>query len=197
MSGFVSIARIVKVRGLKGEVAAELSTDFPERFEGLGQVRIEGPGGIFDERLESYRFHKGRVLLKFQGRDTPEAAQPLVWGEVQVPEEQRHPLPEGFVYQSDLIGCEVTDGARPLGRVVDILETGGGSVNLVVENSSAQEWMLPLVRAFVQDLDLENKTIRAQPPPELLNLTSPSGAGQAGKRKVRRSRRKKREGAGP
>ena len=74
MSAFVSIARIVKVRGLKGELAAELLTDFPERFEGLEQVRVEGSAGISQEVLESYRFHQGRVLLKFQGRDTPEAA---------------------------------------------------------------------------------------------------------------------------
>ncbi|MEE8585913.1 MAG: ribosome maturation factor RimM [Acidobacteriota bacterium] len=199
MSAFVSIARIVKVRGLKGELAAELLTDFPERFEGLEQVRVEGRGGISQEILESYRFHQGRVLLKFQGRDTPDAARLLLWSEVQVPEEQRFPLPADVFYHSDLIGCEVRDARQALGRVVDVLETGGGPPNLVVESQPAQdqpaqEWMLPLVRAFIQDIDLEKKTIRAEPPPGLLDLKSPGGGWHLGKRKRQRIRRKKGRG---
>ena len=34
-SELVVIARAVKPRGLKGEIVAELLTDFPERFENL------------------------------------------------------------------------------------------------------------------------------------------------------------------
>ncbi len=199
MSAFVSIARIVKVRGLKGELAAELLTDFPERFEGLEQVRVEGSGGASQEILESFRFHKGRVLLKFQGRDTPEAARPLLWAEVQVPEEQRYPLPADVFYHSDLIGCQVRNARLALGRVVDVLDTGAGSANLVIESPPeqgrpAQQWMLPLVRAFIQDIDLEKKTIRAEPPPGLLELKSPGGGWHLGKRKRRRIRSKQGRG---
>lgn len=194
MSAFVSIARIVKVRGLKGEVAADLLTDFPERFEGLEQVRVEGPQGASQEFLESCRFHKGRVLLKFRGRDTPEAARPLVPGDVQVPKEQRFPLPTGFFYQSDLIGCQVRDRNQALGCVVDVLDTGGGSANLVIESKPGSEWMLPLVRAFIRGIDLEEKVIRVEPPPGLVDLESPGGGSHLGKRKRRRSARNKGKG---
>ncbi len=38
MEDLVAIARVVRPRGLKGELVADVLTDFPERFEGLEDV---------------------------------------------------------------------------------------------------------------------------------------------------------------
>lgn len=188
MSEYVSIAQIVKARGVRGEAAAILLTDFPDRFDGLEKVHVEGPRGAFDEILEAYWFQKDRVILKFRGRNSPEEVQPLIWGYVQVPVEERVPPPEGWFYHSDLIGCRVDQEDRRLGEVIDVFTVGADVSNLVVENEAGKEWMIPLAGEFVRAIDLEAKRIQVSAPPELLELETPAGR-HKGKRKQRREKK--------
>lgn len=90
----VVIARAVKPRGLKGEIVAELLTDFPERFEEVEELVLVTPGG---ERktghLENHWFQNDRVILKLAGYNDVETAKELVGFEFAVPEQDRVPLP--------------------------------------------------------------------------------------------------------
>jgi 16S rRNA processing protein RimM len=171
LGSFVSIARIVKTHGVKGEVSAELLTDFPKRFSSLTQVRVYS--GSREERweeIESHRFHKGRVILKFLGLDSPETARRLVGSEVQIPEDQRVTLPRGSFYHSDLIGCQVSEHGKPLGTVKAIFESGAPAVHLAVEGSSGEEILIPMVRQFVRRISTEKKKIDVELPPGLIEL---------------------------
>src|SRR5918992_5416210 len=91
----VVIARAVKPRGLKGEIVAELLTDFPERFEDVEELVFVSPGG---ERktgiLEDYWFQNDRVILKLAEYDDVETAKELVGYEFAVPESERVALSE-------------------------------------------------------------------------------------------------------
>jgi len=165
---FVSIARIVKTRGVRGEVVADLLTDFPKRFASVRRVRILRDEKSFDEGLERYWFHQGRVILKFEGRDSPDTAAPLVGGYVQVPDEERFPLPRNTYYHSDLVGCRVEEDGQALGVVTGIFEGGGEVVNLVVTTLKGEEAMIPLVKQFIKKVDIENKLIRVKTVPGLL-----------------------------
>src|SRR6185503_9614369 len=54
----IAVAQIVKVRGLRGEVVADLLTDFPERFEKLDHVTGIGPDEVQRSlQIEEYWFH--------------------------------------------------------------------------------------------------------------------------------------------
>ena len=171
MSQFIAIALIVKVRGIRGEVSAELLTDFPERFSSTTRVRVALPGMQCQEVIESARFHQGRVLLKFRGRERPEQVRELIGGEVQIPLEERRPLPEGAFYESDLLDLRVEQQGRRLGIVVGLFRTGSEGVNLVVRTGNAGELMIPLAREFVREVDLDQGVIRVDLPPGL----APSG----------------------
>src|SRR5687768_17136123 len=107
----VVIARAVKPRGLKGEIVAELLTDFPERFENVEEVVLVSPRG---ERktgnLERYWFQNDRVILKLAGYDDVETAKELVGFEFAVPESERVPLPADHYYDWELEGCTVKLG---------------------------------------------------------------------------------------
>ncbi len=175
MDHFVTIARIFKVRGLRGEVAAEVLTDFPERFASTQGVRVLCSPGESWEQIESHRFHNGRVLLKFLNRDSPEQAQELVGGQVQIPEQGRSALPEGSYYESDLIGSRVLQDDQDLGEVVDLFRTGREGENLVVKGSSGQEFMVPLVREFVHWVDVDKKLIRVSLPSGLVDVETVKG----------------------
>jgi len=168
LAQFASIARIVKRRGVRGEVAAELLTDFPERFSSLDEVRIFNGETEYWEEIEKHWFHKNRVILKFRGRDRPEEVEELIGGDVQVSEDQRVSLPQDSYYHSDLIGCKVLENEEVLGGVTGILETGAAGCNLVVTRADGGEFMVPLVRKFVLKVDVGEKVIQVNLPSGLV-----------------------------
>lgn len=176
MKDLISIAKIVKPRGVRGEVAADLLTDFPERFEALGSVTIVGPGGYYEEELEAYWFHKNRVILKFVGRGTPEDVRDLVGCDVCIPPEQRVDLPSDTYFDSELSGCELVQGDRSLGRVVDLLRVGDTVTNLVAVDDENREFMVPFIHEFVRAVHIEARRIEVELPPGLLELAVQSRA---------------------
>ena len=159
---FVTVARITKSRGIRGELLAEILTDFPERFSSLSRVRVWNVERTRWEILERHWFHKGRIVLKFKGRDFPEQATELIGTEVQVPKKDRVLLPKDSYYHSDLIGCQIVECERSLGMVTDVFEAGPSGSNLVVESREGGELMIPMVREFIREIDVGRKTIRVE-----------------------------------
>ena len=170
MDQLVAIAKITKIHGVRGEVAAFLLTDYPERFKDLKNVFLTGAEFSGCEEIERFRFHKNRVILKFRDRDRPEAVQDLVGCELQIPENERVKLPEDTYFDSDLRGCDVFEGEVALGSVTDVFKAGQGTVNLVVTAEDGLEFMVPLVKEFVVHIDVRERVIRVALPPGLVDL---------------------------
>ena len=169
-SELVIIARAVKTRGLKGEIVAELLTDFPERFEDVDELVLISPGGERStKRLEDYWFQNDRVVLKLSGYDDVDAAKELVGFEFAVPESERVPLPDDHYYDWELEGCTVKVGDDSIGEVKSVLRTGGAEI-LVVTGNSGKELLIPLADSIVVGVDPERKTIVVDPPEGLLDL---------------------------
>ena len=121
---WVTVARLIRARGNRGEIAAEDLTSRPGRLESLGRVWLFGDG--LPREVESFWRHDGRPVFKFRGVDTISDAEALAGAEVRLPAEERAPLEEGEYYQSELIGCEVFEqDGQPLGTVTNFLEYGG------------------------------------------------------------------------
>src|SRR5687768_18397496 len=103
MDELVAIAKIVKPRGLRGEVVADVLTDFPERFEGLETVIGLSPDGMRDDlKIEDFWFQKDRIVLRFAGFDTIEAAAGLRNVEICIPESDATQLEEGEFFDWQL-----------------------------------------------------------------------------------------------
>ena len=108
MSDLVAIARVARPHGIRGEVTADIVTDFPERFEGLEAVTAELADSSRSElRIERFRFHQGRVMLKFAGIDTVEAAEQLRNAEICVAEADAVELEADEYFDWELEGCRV------------------------------------------------------------------------------------------
>ena len=169
-SDLVIIARAVKPRGLKGELIAELLTDFPERFEALEELVLVSPGGERSVgRLESYWFQNDRVVLKVAGYDDVEAAKQLVGFQFAVPESERVQLPSDHYYDWELEGCTVKVGSESIGKVQSVLRTGGTEI-LAIADENGKESLIPLVDSIVVEIDAAAKTIIVDPPEGLLDL---------------------------
>lgn len=170
MEDLVAIANIVRTRGLKGEVVAEVLTDFPERFELLDTVIAIRPDGERAElKIEKFWFQKGRVILKFAGHDTVESGETLRGVEICVPESDAVELEDDEYFDWQLAGCKVesTDGSH-IGEVRELMRTGG--TELLVVQGEAKEYLIPFAEAICVEVDIENKLIKIDPPEGLLDF---------------------------
>ncbi len=167
----IFVARTVKTRGLKGELVADLLTDFPERFERISQLQGIGPSGETRQlNLESFWFQNGRVVLKFAGYDSIESAKTLVGYELGLPEAERVQLSAGEFYDWELEGCSVEiENGSPIGKVREVMRTGGVEL-LVVEDETRREHLIPMAQSIVVDIDLAKRRILIDPPDGLLDL---------------------------
>jgi 16S rRNA processing protein RimM len=185
-AAFITIARVMKVQGRRGEVLTELHTDFPERFEQRRTLYAWQPGGQRRQlQLAEYWPHKGGMVLKFEGVDSIEEAEALLRSEIQIPATERAELEAGACYVSDLLGCRVLNfdalnADAELGQVVDVNFGAGAAPLLIVKNEDGREFMIPFVESFTKKLDLQGKRIEMQLPEGMLELDAPLGSGKSG-----------------
>lgn len=179
MSGrFLAVARIVRAQGRRGEVAAEILTDFPERFEHLRRAYLERSGAEPEVvNLENAWPHKGRIILKFSGVDSISEAERLRGRLVLVPENERVKLPTGSYFVAELTGCRVLrkagDGFEEIGTVTDVEHTRGADLlKVAAAGARKNEVLIPLAESICTRIDVEAKTIWIDPPEDLLDLNS-------------------------
>jgi 16S rRNA processing protein RimM len=186
---WIVLAHLLRPQGRKGEVLAELFTDFPERFEKQTRVFL-APSGFAGEEsaaraAEVVGFwlpvgkNEGRVVLQLAGIETISDAEAIAGLDVLVPREERLPLEDDSVYISELIGCTVYDGATAVGVVGDVqfATTADGARRLTdaaplleVESAAGDEILIPFVKAFLIAVDTESKRIEMKLPEGLVEV---------------------------
>jgi 16S rRNA processing protein RimM len=173
MDELIAVAHIVKTRGIKGEVVADILTDFPERFEWLEKLISVHPNGKRETlEIEDFWLQGGRIVFKFAGYDTPEAARELVKCELAVPEDEAVELEEDEFYDWELQGCRVeTVMGESIGRVREVMRANGNELLVVdSETEKGRDYLIPFVSQICVEVDVENKLIRIDPPEGLLDL---------------------------
>jgi 16S rRNA processing protein RimM len=184
------LARIRRTQGRKGEVFAEILTDFPEKFSERKRLWLVGtsrPAGNSlssgssaalprEVELIAHWLHKGGIVLHFAGVDSISAAEELIGLGVAIPRAERAPLGEDEAYVDDLIGCALIDvaGSAPVvvGEIEDVDKTAGPTPLLVVRASASRdnEILIPFAKSYLRRLDLEGKRVEMALPEGLLDL---------------------------
>lgn len=163
------MAHVRRSQGRRGEVSAELLTDFPERFRPGCRLFLWKEGQPRRTvSLEGSWLHKGSIILKFSGVGDISAAQELAGWDVQVPFAERMPLPGSAVYLSDLEGCQVMEKGQALGRI-QAVQTGAGTPLLVVETPRG-ELLVPFAEQICRRIDLAAKVVEVELPEGLREL---------------------------
>lgn len=166
----VAIAKIVRPRGLRGEVLAEILTDFPERFAGLRDVTaVIGDGTRAELKIEEHWFQKDRIVLKFAGYDSLDDAEKLRGAEICVGEAETVELGNGEYFDWQLTGCEVaTLDGQAIGRVSGVMRNGGTEILSVTGDE--KEFLIPFAESICISVDIEKKQIVIDPPEGLLEF---------------------------
>jgi 16S rRNA processing protein RimM len=170
----VAVATLGKPRGIKGELVANLLTDYPERFdERKNFIALHSDGRRETLELEHHWFQGNRVVLKFAGYDTPEAAKELSGFELAVPEAECGALDADEFYDWQLVGCRVeTIAGEPLGTVRELLRNGGVELLVVTPGAAErrEDYLIPFAKDICPVVDIAERVIRIDPPDGLLDL---------------------------
>ena len=173
---FITLARVVKTQGRRGEVAGEMFSNLPERFTaGMKLLALprESDGQRRELEVEDLWPHKGLLVLKFAGVDSISQAESLIGCELQVPSSQRVELKAGWNYVSDLIGCSVLDHDREIGRIEDVQFGAGEAPLLILRGAAANLLEVPFAEAYLESVDVRRKQVRMKLPEGLLEVNGP------------------------
>lgn len=191
---FVWLARIRRTQGRKGEVFAEILTDFPERFAerrrlwllsegslagprhrrpGVGQSALPSPREV---ELKHHWLHKGGVVLHFVGVDSITDAERLAGLIVAVPRGERVALADDEVYIGDLIGCTLVDVARADAPVVvgpiENVERAAGTAPMLIVQGARGEVLIPFAKIYLRKVDLDARRVEMALPEGLTDLNT-------------------------
>ena len=181
------LARIRRTQGRKGEVFADILTDFPQKFSHRRRLWLVAEektgarpqaGGITpaprEVQLLNHWLHKGGIVLHFAGVDSISAAEQLIGFGVAIPKSERASLESDEAYISDLIGCTLIDvsshSAVTVGTIEDVDRTAGPAPLLIVRGLARNEILVPFARAWLRALDLEDRRVELALPEGLVDL---------------------------
>lgn len=161
MTQWISIGKITKPHGLKGEVRVLGDTDFAEERFAAGQtVYLDRKDGEETPLvISSHRKHKQFDLLQFEGYEDINKVDDWRGDGLKIPEEDLVELDEGEYYHRDIIGCRVfTEEGAELGEVTEIMATGANDV-WAVSGQGQKEVLIPYIADVVKKVDIHEKKI--------------------------------------
>ncbi len=188
-ASWIVLAHLLRPQGRKGELLAELLTDFPKRFDEKSRVLLAPPNFAGEETqaraIEVVSFwlpvgkNEGRIVLQFAGIDSITAAEGIAGLDVIVPYEERLPLDDESEYISDLIGCTVYDGSNIVGVIDDVQfpSTPDGARRLVeaapllaVLSPAGDEILIPFAKVFLVGVNVKEKRVDMTLPEGLVEV---------------------------
>jgi 16S rRNA processing protein RimM len=173
----LTLARVVRPHGIRGEVAATILTDFPERLTKLREVWLwDGRAEPRQAEVSQCRFtaaRGGHAIIHFAGVDSIEAANKLRGLDVQVPLSSRTPIPAGSYYISDLTGCEVWEKGEKLGVVRGVQQVGTPVLEI---DAPEGELLVPLAEEICTKIDTAARRIEVILPEGLRDLNRPASS---------------------
>lgn len=156
---YLEVGKIIATHAIKGEVKVSLSTSFAdERFKKGNVLYVYKDKKYEKIVIDSYRMHKGLALISFNGINNINNVLDYVDKTIYVDKVTLPELEEGHYYYDDLIGLKVYDKEELVGDVVDLLDVPQGSI-LVIKTLKGKESLVPYVKEFIKEVDLNNKKI--------------------------------------
>jgi 16S rRNA processing protein RimM len=189
---WVWLARIRRPQGRKGEVFADILTDFPEKFADRPHLWLianpsvqpaahpsSRPAPPAPVELRAHWLHKGGIVLHFAGIDSISAAEALAGLVVAVPSAERAALAEDETYIGDLVGCTLVDVSsaepRAVGAIEDVDRTAG-PVALLIVRGAGGEVLVPFAKSFLRKIDLAARRVEMALPDGLIDLNKPENS---------------------
>ncbi len=151
MKELLETGEIVATHGIQGEVKLLPWADAPEFLLDFDRIYLKDRW----YEIQRSRVQKTCVLLKLKGVDSIEDAARLIHATAYIHREDAR-LEKGVHFVQDLIGLKVLNDGQPIGALKEVLTLPGNDVYVV---RGKHEYMIPVVRQFVEEPDFEAGTL--------------------------------------
>ena len=166
----LQVGIITATHGLKGEVKVYPTTDDPGRFRRLKKVSLDNCKVSVDLEIESVKYFKQFVILKFKGRDDIEQVDKYRKASLYVTRDDAVRLKKDEFFIADLIDMKVVnEDGSPLGTLRDVITTGANDVYEVALDEGGTV-LIPAIKECILDVDVENAVMRVHLLEGLLDL---------------------------
>ena len=159
---YTIVGKIINSHGIKGEVKVYPLTHDIERFSTfkmayLGEEKIK-------VEIQNVKYHKGIAILKLKDFDDINQILKFKDMDIYVDEENKIVLPKDHYFIYDLINCQVFDmSGKNLGFISNVIQAASNDVYVVSDIPNNKEYLIPVVKQFVKQVDIENKRIVIDP----------------------------------
>lgn len=166
--GLVEVGRVAKPHGLEGKIRVRTHSGDPSSLLQVRTVRLAAARACGTERVRDFAVRAARpqggfAVISLEGIDSPESAAGWSGATVSVPRGELPPPADGEYYWVDLIGCEAVDASgKRLGEVVALEE--GPEYDWLVIRREGGESLLPMVAAFIREVDVPGGRLVVTPP---------------------------------
>lgn len=155
MEDMLQVGVITQTHGVRGEVKVFPTTDDVNRFKKLKQAILDTGKETMPLEIQSVKFFKQFVILKFKGIDNINDIEKYKRCSLYVTREHAVPLEEDEYFIADMIGMEVcTEDGNIFGTLKDVIETGANDV-YVIENAEHGEVLVPAIKECIRSVDIE------------------------------------------
>lgn len=165
---FLTIGKILKTFGNKGEVLVKPLTDFPERFKTLNTVFLYNENAesfVINQKskscafeLNAVRTHKEKLVIKFTGYESIEQAQQLVGLFIEIEEKNRVILDDGEFYYYEVMNFAIYSDGKKLGILSAVVNYGGNDL-FVIKTENKKELLYPAMKDLILEIDYTHKKI--------------------------------------
>lgn len=160
MEDLLQVGVITSTHGIRGEVKVFPTTDDVSRFKKLKNVILDNGKEHRDLEIESVKFFKNMVILKFKGIDNINDVEKYKKAPLFVTRENAVPLEEDEYFIADLIGLKVvSDEGEELGIIDDVLQTGANDV-YIIKKDNAEDLLVPAIHECIKNVDIEGGTMQ-------------------------------------
>lgn len=158
MEKVLKVGIISSTHGVRGEVKVFPTTDDAKRFKNLKEVLLDTEKELRPLQIESARFFKQFVILKFKDCDCLDEVQRFRGKSLYVTRENAVKLNKDEYFIADLIGMNVVSDEGLKGRLKDVMQTGANDV-YVISLEDGRELLLPAIKECVLDISFEKNEI--------------------------------------
>ncbi len=170
MEDLLQVGVLTSTHGVRGEMKVFPMTDDVKRFKKNKNYILETPkGGRLEVKVESAKFFKQFVILKFEGFDNIDDIAPYKNCGLFVTRENAVKCAKDEYFIADLIGMDVyEDGGEKIGELTDVIQTGANDV-YVVKTSEGKEYLFPAIKDCVRSVDMSERRVTVYIMPGLLD----------------------------
>ena len=159
---YIQIGKIITTHGIKGQVKVYPLTYDINRFSRLKTAYL-GDSKV-KVKVEEVKYHKNIVILKFEEFNNINEILPYKEYFIYIDEEEKIDLPGDHFFIFDIIDCLVFDTkGEKIGIVTQVIQSASNDVYIVKDNEKNKEYMIPAVREFFVNIDIDNKEIVIDP----------------------------------